>query len=140
MERNKVQEAMFLLLGQDHKTVAGGAQHQHHRGFRGKGRAYAAYYEDDGNDMEPDDWVDDDDGWEEDTMNGMTRNPMPPHRLLTAMWMRPSRTLTPMLPTTKPWMMLTQQSRRKSLTRPMLRTWTLESASTRSSSAVDTFP
>ena len=63
MERNKVQEAMFLLLGQDHKTVAGGAQHHHHRGFRGKGRAYAAY-EDDANDMEPDDW-DDDDGWEE---------------------------------------------------------------------------
>ena len=64
LERNKVQEAMFLLLGQDHKTVAGGGQHQHHRGFRGKGRAYAAYYEDDDNDLEPDDWPDDD-GWEE---------------------------------------------------------------------------
>ena len=60
LERNKVQEAMFLLLGQDHKTVAGGGQHQHHRGFRGKGRAYAAYYEDDDNDLEPDDWLDDD--------------------------------------------------------------------------------
>ena len=64
LERNKVQEAMFLLLGQDHKTVAGGGQHQHHRGFRGKGRAYAAYYEDADNDPEADDWPDDD-GWEE---------------------------------------------------------------------------
>ena len=75
-----------------------------------------------------------------DTMNGMMHSPMPPHRLLTAMWMRPTRTLTLMLPTTKPWMMLTQQSRRRSSTRPMLRTWTLASASTRSSSAVDTSP
>ena len=45
MERHKVQEAMFLILGQDHKTVAGGQHPQHHRGFRGKGRAYTAYYE-----------------------------------------------------------------------------------------------
>jgi len=27
LERNKAQEAMFLLFGQDHKTVAGGGQH-----------------------------------------------------------------------------------------------------------------
>ena len=139
MERNKVQEALFLLLGQDHKTVGGGAHHQH-RGFRGKGRAYAAY-EDDANDMEPDDW-DDDDGLDgkRDTMTGMMHSPMPLHRLLTAMWMRPMRTLTLMLPTTKPWMMLTQQSRRRSSTRPTLRTWTLANASTRSNSAVDTSP
>ena len=75
-----------------------------------------------------------------DTTNGMTHNPMPPHWLVTAMWTRPSRTSTTMLLTTRPWMMLTQLSRRKSLTRPTLRTWTLGSASTRSSSAVDTFP
>jgi hypothetical protein len=64
MERNQVQEAIFLILGQDHKTVAGGGQHPHHRGFRGKGRAYAAYYE--GADFDPDmdEWPDDD-GWEE---------------------------------------------------------------------------
>ena len=47
MECNKVQEAFFLLLGQDHKTVAGGGQHRHARYFRGKGRGYAVYYEDD---------------------------------------------------------------------------------------------
>ena len=63
MEHNKVQEAMFLILGQDHKTVSGGGQHQHHRGFRGKGRVYAAH-DDDNYDPEEDDWPDDD-GWEE---------------------------------------------------------------------------
>ena len=61
MERTTVQEAMFLILGQDHKTVSGGGQHQHHRGFRGKGRAYAAH-DDDNYDPEEDDWPDDD-GW-----------------------------------------------------------------------------
>ena len=65
MERSKVQEAMFLILGQDHKTMAGGGQHQqHHQGFRGKGRAYAAYYEGDYYDPDNDEWLDDD-GWEE---------------------------------------------------------------------------
>ena len=64
MERNEVQEAIFFILGQDHKTVAGGGQHPHHRGFRGKGRAYAAYYE--GDDFDPDmDEFPDDNGWEE---------------------------------------------------------------------------
>ena len=61
MERNKVQEALFLILGQDHKTVAGGGHHHaQHRGFRGKGRGYAVYYEDD-NQHEADDWADDND-------------------------------------------------------------------------------
>ena len=64
MERHKVQEAMFLILGQDHKTVAGGQHQQHHRGFRGKGRAYAAYYEGEDYGPEDDEWPDDG-GWEE---------------------------------------------------------------------------
>jgi hypothetical protein len=51
LERNKVQEALFLILGQDHKTVAGGGHHPQHRGFRSKGRGYAVFYEGDDHQM-----------------------------------------------------------------------------------------
>ena len=48
---------------QDHKSVAGGGHHHaQHRGFRGKGRGYAVYYEDD-NQHEADDWAD---NWADD--------------------------------------------------------------------------
>eukprot|EP00435_Cladocopium_sp_Y103_P052050 s2315_g16.t1 len=68
LERNKVQEALFLILGQDHKTVAG---HQpHHHGFRGKGRGYSVYYEDDQNDEPYGDDYPDDEGWEEGYYEG----------------------------------------------------------------------
>ena len=42
LEKNKVQETLFLVLGQDYKTVTG-----HKGGHRGKGRGYAAFYEED---------------------------------------------------------------------------------------------
>jgi len=51
LERNNVQEALFLILGQDHKTVAGGGHHPQHRGFRSKGRRYAVFYEGDDHQM-----------------------------------------------------------------------------------------
>eukprot|EP00435_Cladocopium_sp_Y103_P061816 s209_g23.t1 len=44
LEKSKVQEALFLVMGQDYKTVAG---HHHKGGHRGKGRGYMAYYEND---------------------------------------------------------------------------------------------
>ena len=40
LEKNKVQETLFLVLGQDYKTVAGHSK----GGHRGKGRGYAAFY------------------------------------------------------------------------------------------------
>ena len=43
LEKNKVQETLFLVLGQDFKTVAGHSK----GGHRGKGRGYAAFYGDD---------------------------------------------------------------------------------------------
>ena len=45
LERNKVQEALFLLLGQDHKAVASHPSRDPR--YRGKGRGYAVYYETD---------------------------------------------------------------------------------------------
>ena len=43
LEKNKVQETLFLVLGQDFKTVAGHSK----GGHRGKGRGYAAFYGED---------------------------------------------------------------------------------------------
>eukprot|EP00435_Cladocopium_sp_Y103_P035039 s1888_g9.t1 len=67
MERNKIQEALFLILGQDHKSVAGGGQHPYHRGIRGKGRGYSAFYEGEDNENydHNDCWPDDDERQEE---------------------------------------------------------------------------
>ena len=46
LEKSKVQETLFLVLGQDFKTVAGHSK----GGHRGKGRGYAAFYEDEADD------------------------------------------------------------------------------------------
>ena len=50
LEKNKVQETLFLVLGQDFKTVAGHSK----GGRRGKGRGYAAFYGDD--EADPGQW------------------------------------------------------------------------------------
>ena len=50
LEKNKVQETLFLVLGQDFKTVAGHSK----GGHRGKGRGYAAFYGDD--EADPSQW------------------------------------------------------------------------------------
>ena len=53
MEKEKVQEAMFLILGQDHKSAVSHDRKWHKGGHR-SGKGYAAYYEED------------DDVWDED--------------------------------------------------------------------------
>ena len=50
LEKNKVQETLFLVLGQDFKTVAGHSK----GGHRGKGRGYAVFYGDD--EADPGQW------------------------------------------------------------------------------------
>ena len=61
LEKNKVQETLFLVLGQDFKTVAGHSK----GGHRGKGRGYAVFYGDD--EADPGQWDEsynyDDDGY-----------------------------------------------------------------------------
>eukprot|EP00435_Cladocopium_sp_Y103_P072990 s52_g42.t1 len=110
MERNKIQEALFLILGQDHKSVAGGGQHPYHRGIRGKGRGYAAFYEGEDNENydHNDYWPDDDELQEEaGYYEGEDNSPA--------------------------WKMWTPLSRHKSMTLPMPPTWMPAAASMRSS-------
>ena len=52
MEKEKVQEAMFLILGQDHKSAVSRDDKKWHRGGHRTGRGYAAFYEDDNDDWE----------------------------------------------------------------------------------------
>ena len=62
LERVKVQEAMFLVLGQDYKAaVSTNNDRRGHHGYRGKGRGYAAQEDEDYG--EPAEWQHDD--WSE---------------------------------------------------------------------------
>ena len=67
MEKEKVQEAMFLILGQDHKSAVSRDDKKWHRGGHRTGRGYAAFYEDDENEWEEIEGEDAywGDGWED---------------------------------------------------------------------------
>ena len=67
MEKEKVQEAMFLILGQDHKSAVSRDDKKWHRGGHRTGRGYAAFYEDDNDDWEEIEGEDAywGDGWED---------------------------------------------------------------------------